>query len=246
MAAVEFPVEALGSAIGDGAWFLAPGRSRFPRGLPSVSRLKSACLCTAPCQQSPKFAGALLPRKSTLCFEFENAFATFFPISLEARFPPQSSRIWKGGLVCDLEDFDFVHCEIARTRENSFPIQAGVGRVNAAKGTATVGVTANKNAIAKDWADRGITNDCSLLRFALQRKFPRREIVRILQRKKKKNLYEGQSANRSIRPSVTAIPLKYLHSHQKQIASQDRLSTLKLVARLKSASRRPAAEARDR
>jgi hypothetical protein len=30
MAAVEFPVEALGTAVGDGAWFWASGRSRFP------------------------------------------------------------------------------------------------------------------------------------------------------------------------------------------------------------------------
>jgi hypothetical protein len=114
MAAVKFPVEALGTALSDGAWVLAPGRSSFPRGLPSASRLKSACLCTASCQQSPKFGAALLPRKSTLCFETETAFATCFQISRESRFPPQASRIWKGGLVCDLEDFDFLHCEIPR------------------------------------------------------------------------------------------------------------------------------------
>jgi hypothetical protein len=34
MAAVGFPVEAPGSGIGDGAWFWASGRSRFPRGIP--------------------------------------------------------------------------------------------------------------------------------------------------------------------------------------------------------------------
>jgi hypothetical protein len=32
----------------------------------------------------------------------------------------------QGCLVCDLEDFDFLHFEIPRTRENSIPVQAGV------------------------------------------------------------------------------------------------------------------------
>jgi hypothetical protein len=36
MAAVEFPGEAPGSGIGNGAWFWALGRPRFPRGLPSA------------------------------------------------------------------------------------------------------------------------------------------------------------------------------------------------------------------
>jgi hypothetical protein len=47
MAAVEFPVEALGTAVGDGAWFWASCRSRFPPGLPPASRLESARLRTA-------------------------------------------------------------------------------------------------------------------------------------------------------------------------------------------------------
>jgi hypothetical protein len=53
MAAVEFPVEALGA----GAWFWAPGRFRFPHGLPPASGLENPCLRTAPWQQSPKIGG---------------------------------------------------------------------------------------------------------------------------------------------------------------------------------------------
>jgi hypothetical protein len=49
-------------------------------------------------------------------------------------------RICKGCLVCDLEDFDFPHCETLRIRENNFPVQAGVVCVRGAKATATVGV----------------------------------------------------------------------------------------------------------
>jgi hypothetical protein len=58
MTSVEFPIEALGTAVIDGAWLWAPGRSRFPRDLPPASRLESACLRTAPWQRSPKIDGA--------------------------------------------------------------------------------------------------------------------------------------------------------------------------------------------
>jgi hypothetical protein len=51
MAAVESPVEALGTAVSDGAWLWASGRSRFPGGLPPASGLESACLRTAPWQR---------------------------------------------------------------------------------------------------------------------------------------------------------------------------------------------------
>jgi hypothetical protein len=36
---------------------------------------------------------------------------------------------FEGQSVCDLEDFDFFHCEFERTRENSFRVQAGAVRV---------------------------------------------------------------------------------------------------------------------
>jgi hypothetical protein len=98
------------------------------------------------------------------------------------------SRIWKGGLVCDLEDFDFLHCEIVRTRENSHAVQVGVVRVRVVKRTVTVGVCVavigNTN-VTKAWTPLGATPDCFVLPFGHQRKFPRREIARILQRKKK-------------------------------------------------------------
>jgi hypothetical protein len=61
-------------------------------------------------------------------------------ISRASRFPRQASRIWKGFLVCDLEGFGFPHCEIERTRENSFPVQAGGVRVSEAEATATADV----------------------------------------------------------------------------------------------------------
>jgi hypothetical protein len=57
MAAVEFPVEALGTAVSDGAWFWAPGRSRFPCGLPPASGLELASLRTAPRRRCPKIGG---------------------------------------------------------------------------------------------------------------------------------------------------------------------------------------------
>jgi hypothetical protein len=58
MAAVEFPVEALGPAVSDGTWFWASGRSRFVRGHPPASGLESACLRAAPWQNYPKIGGA--------------------------------------------------------------------------------------------------------------------------------------------------------------------------------------------
>jgi hypothetical protein len=80
MAAVESPVEAPGSGIGNVAWFWASGPSRFPRGLPPASGLESASLRTVPWQRCrrvrvqcpaareplnapsfPRFHGLLLP-----------------------------------------------------------------------------------------------------------------------------------------------------------------------------------------
>jgi hypothetical protein len=61
--------------------------------------------------------------------------------------------------------FDFLHCEIERTRENRFPVPDGVVRVRAAKGE----------------------SQTSALSFfsTFSMNFPRREIVPSLQRKKK-------------------------------------------------------------
>jgi hypothetical protein len=56
----------------------------------------------------------------------------------------QASRIWKGGLVCDLEDFDFLHCEKPRTREKRRTVNASVVRVRVAKVTPTAGVCKTK------------------------------------------------------------------------------------------------------
>jgi hypothetical protein len=74
------------------------------------------------------------------------------------------------------------------TRENSFPVQAGVVRVREATGTATAGVCVavigNTN-VTKVRTATKITRERSVLLFGVQRKCPRREIVRILQRKNK-------------------------------------------------------------
>jgi hypothetical protein len=43
--------------------------------------------------------------------------------------------VWKSCLFCDLKDFDFLHLEIVRTRENRAPAQSGVVGVNVAKGS---------------------------------------------------------------------------------------------------------------
>jgi hypothetical protein len=94
----------------------------------------------------------------------------------------------KSCLVCDLEDFDFFNLEIPPTREKDNLIQSGVIRVSDAKASATVNicvaVIGNSNVI-KVWTSFGITNDCPILHFVLQRKSPRPDIVRILQRENK-------------------------------------------------------------
>jgi hypothetical protein len=47
--------------------------------------------------------------------------------------------VWKGCLVCDLEDFNFFDFEIPRARENHQPVQSGIIRVKEVKGSETVG-----------------------------------------------------------------------------------------------------------
>jgi hypothetical protein len=72
--------------------------------------------------------------------------------------------------------------------KTSFPVQAGVVRVRVAKATETAGVCVaviGDTNVTKVWTPRGITPDCCILQFGLQRKFPRQDIVPILQRKKK-------------------------------------------------------------
>jgi hypothetical protein len=93
----------------------------------------------------------------------------WFTIFVESRFPRQASRIWKGGLVCDLEDFDFLHCEPSG--------HAGVDRVSVAKVTATAGVCVaviGNTKATKVWTRLGISMECFVLLFGLQRKFPLR------------------------------------------------------------------------
>jgi hypothetical protein len=96
--------------------------------------------------------------------------------------------MWKGCLVHDLEDFDFLHSEPLRIREKSCPGQAGVVRVREAKISGTVGISVavpGNPDVIKGWTPRGMTPDCKVLLFCLQRKFSRWEVVRILQREKK-------------------------------------------------------------
>jgi hypothetical protein len=47
--------------------------------------------------------------------------------------------VLKSCLFCDLEDFDFLHLELARTGENRLPVQSGVVGVSVAKGSPTAG-----------------------------------------------------------------------------------------------------------
>jgi hypothetical protein len=44
-------------------------------------------------------------------------------MDLRMFIPQQASRIWKGCLTHELNDFDFLHCETVRIRENSFPVR---------------------------------------------------------------------------------------------------------------------------
>jgi hypothetical protein len=101
----------------------------------------------------------------------------------------RKNRIWvKSCLLCNLEDFNFFDLEKYRTRENDLLGQSGVVDVRAAQMSVTVSVCVaviiNKNAI-EIWITIGTILDCLVLVFGLQRKFLRRNVVRILQREKK-------------------------------------------------------------
>jgi heme exporter protein D len=79
--------------------------------------------------------------------------------------------------------------ELGRTREKCVPSQSGVVGVTFAKVlSVTVGVciavSFNTETARKVWTAAGITTDCLVLHFLLQRKTPRRDVVRILQREK--------------------------------------------------------------
>jgi hypothetical protein len=94
------------------------------------------------------------------------------------------------GVSRDFEDFNFLHLETQRTREKRFPVQSGVVSVTAAKRLSEivgvcVAAIVNSNVITKLWTESGITQDCLVHLFGLQRKSPRREVVWIPQREKK-------------------------------------------------------------
>jgi hypothetical protein len=87
--------------------------------------------------------------------------------------------------VCNLEDFDFFGSEIPRIRENDVLVQSGVVDVNIAKGSLTLFVCVAvipHSKTTKAWTVFGITYDCQVRLFALQPKYPRRDVVQIFQR----------------------------------------------------------------
>jgi hypothetical protein len=53
---------------------------------------------------------------------------------------PLVGFVLKSGLFCDLENANFIHLEIPRTREGRAPVQSGVVGVSVAKGSETAGV----------------------------------------------------------------------------------------------------------
>jgi hypothetical protein len=106
-------------------------------------------------------------------------------------------------LVRHLEDFDFPHLEILRTREDDVAVQSGVVGVRDAKASATGGICAavivNKHVTnswtlqanivnphaTKQWTMRVITTDCEILILGPHCELPRRDVVWIFQREKK-------------------------------------------------------------
>jgi hypothetical protein len=89
MAAVEFPVEAPGSGIGDGAWLWASGRSRFPRGLPPahcamavLSEDRRSSVSGQPWRVILVLGSLPLPQKSTLCFQTEDRVRIFPAVAM--------------------------------------------------------------------------------------------------------------------------------------------------------------------
>jgi hypothetical protein len=74
-----------------------------------------------------------------------------------ARFlpPPPAGFVWKSCLFCDLEDFDFLHLETSRTRENRLLVQSDVVGVSVTTGSPTAGVCVavmeNTNVPSSQW-----------------------------------------------------------------------------------------------
>jgi hypothetical protein len=95
---------------------------------------------------------------------------------------------WKCRLVCNLKNFDFLHCELLRAHEEV--LEGSVIRVRAvcpvsAKANVTVAVcvavigNSKVIAAAKYCTACGIALDCELLLFRPQHEFPRRNAVQI-------------------------------------------------------------------
>jgi hypothetical protein len=102
---------------------------------------------------------------------------------------PKRRRAGFGGscLVGDFEHFNFLPLEFSPTREKHLPVQSGVVGVTATKvhSVTKVFVALIRNSdVIKPWTPAGMTNDCIVLPLGFQRKSPRREVVRILQREK--------------------------------------------------------------
>jgi hypothetical protein len=120
-----------------------------------------------------------------------SAVIAFFQFSLFLEFwtRRRTEFGWMCCLSSDLEDLDFFDLEILRTRENDVSVQSGLVDVRDAKVSFIAGVPvaiiANNHVTSKDWTPFGITLVCVLLLLGPQRKPPRRDAVRILQREKK-------------------------------------------------------------
>jgi hypothetical protein len=96
-------------------------------------------------------AATLFPEPGLLTRSFDRR-TDFVPRFLAV---PPVGFVWRICLFCDLEDFDFLHLEFVRTRENRVPVQSGVVGVNVVKGSATAGVCVaiigNMNVPSSEW-----------------------------------------------------------------------------------------------
>jgi hypothetical protein len=122
-------------------------------------------------------------------FPFRAAFSAH-GIAQKAIPEARINNTLDGFLGGDFEHLDLLHSELLQTHENGAPVQSGIVGVIVAKPSPTTGVCvaviANINVtITKAWTLTGITIDCPVLHFGLQRKSPRRDVVRILHREKK-------------------------------------------------------------
>jgi hypothetical protein len=83
------------------------------------------------------------------------------------------------------EDFNFLHWEILRTREDSRPVIFGVICVVNSQGSLIVLMCIAfvvNNDITKVWTQTGMTTDCILKLSSLESKCPRRNVAGITQR----------------------------------------------------------------